>query len=125
MYLAEWPVADSSELEYTYDLQLPPQDNPEYIRPKPHDDEVESFAVSPMQLTTSCADLQLRPLPEVIEALHKGEFKPNCGLILIDFLVRHNLVTPEEEPNYFEIIKSTHRDLDSSVAYAAGSVPSS
>jgi hypothetical protein len=56
MYQAEWLVADSSELEYTYDLQLPPQDNPEYIRPKPHDDEVESFAVSPMQLTTSCAD---------------------------------------------------------------------
>jgi hypothetical protein len=56
--------------------------------------------------------------------LHKGEFKPNCGLILVDFLVRHNLVTPEKEPKYFEIIKRTHRDLDSSVIYAAGSVPS-
>jgi hypothetical protein len=42
----ELRVADSSELEYTYDLQLPPQDGPGYIRPEPHDDEVESFAVS-------------------------------------------------------------------------------
>ena len=125
MQHAGYLVADSSELEYTYDLQLPPQDDPEYIRPKPHDDEVESFAVSPIHTITSRADLQLRPLSEVIEALHNGEFKPNCGLILIDFLVRHNLVTPEEEPNYFEIIQRTHRDLDSSVIYAAGSVPSS
>jgi len=86
---------------------------------------VESFAVSPIYARTNRADPQLRPLPEVIEALHNGEFKPNCGLILIDFLVRHNLVTPEEDPNYFEIIKRAHRDLDSSVIYAAGSVPSS
>ena len=33
------------ELEYTYDMKLPAQDDPEYIRPKPHDDEVQSFAV--------------------------------------------------------------------------------
>ena len=46
MQHAGYLVADSSELEYTYDLQLPPQNDPEYIRPKPHDDEVESFAVS-------------------------------------------------------------------------------
>lgn len=26
-------------------MKLPAQDDPEYIRPKPHDDEVESFAV--------------------------------------------------------------------------------
>jgi hypothetical protein len=39
-------IADSSELEYTYDLQLPPQNDSEYVRPRPHDDEVESFAVS-------------------------------------------------------------------------------
>jgi hypothetical protein len=45
---AACPAADPSELEYTYDLQLPPQEDPEYIRPKPHDDEVESFAVSPI-----------------------------------------------------------------------------
>jgi hypothetical protein len=56
MYHAEWPVADSSELEYTYDLQLPPQDDPEYTRPKPHDDEVESFAVSPIFMSTNRAD---------------------------------------------------------------------
>ena len=70
------------------------------------------------------ADSQLLPLTEVIEALHNGEFKPNCGLILVDFLIRHNLVTPEEDPHYFEIIQRTKRDLDSSVTYAAGSVRS-
>jgi hypothetical protein len=55
-----------------------------------------------------------------MEALHNGEFKPNCGLILVDFLIRHNLVSPETEPNFFEIIWRTKRDLDSSVTLAAG-----
>jgi hypothetical protein len=64
---------------------------------------------------------QLLTIPEVLDALHNGDFKPNCGLILVDFLVRHNLVTPEEEPNYFEIIWRTKRDLDSSMTLAAGS----
>ncbi len=31
---------------YTYDLPLPPRSNSTYVRPHPHDDEVESFAVS-------------------------------------------------------------------------------
>ena len=50
-------VADPSELEYTYDLQLPPQDDPEYIRPKPHDDEVEYFAVSNIHTSKSSPDV--------------------------------------------------------------------
>jgi hypothetical protein len=66
-------------------------------------------------------DVQLLTIPEVLDALHNGGFKPNCGLILVDFLIRHNLVTPEEEPNYFEIIWRTKRDLDSSITLAAGS----
>jgi len=47
----------------------------------------------------------------VLDALHAGEFKPNCGLILVDFLVRHGLVAPEEEPAFFDIIWRTKRDL--------------
>lgn len=55
--------------------------------------------------------MQLLTVPQVVEALHSGEFKPNCGLILVDFFVRHGIVTPENEPNYLEISWRSHRRL--------------
>lgn len=48
---------------------------------------------------------------QVISALQAGEFKPNCGLILVNFLVRHSLVTPENEPNYLELMWHMHRRI--------------
>lgn len=50
-------------------------------------------------------------IPEVMTHLHAGEFKPNCGLILVDFLVRHGLVTPENEPDYIELCWRLRRRL--------------
>ncbi|WWD22331.1 hypothetical protein CI109_106822 [Kwoniella shandongensis] len=85
------------EVEYIYDLPLPPSDSPEYVKPAPHDDEVESFA--------------LMTIPELVEALHGHDMKPNCGLVYVDFLVRHGFVTPETEPNFMEISWKMHRKL--------------
>jgi hypothetical protein len=34
-----------SEMGFVYDLHLPPKTSPDYIKPKPNDDEVESFTV--------------------------------------------------------------------------------
>ncbi|BEI99303.1 hypothetical protein CcaverHIS631_0403460 [Cutaneotrichosporon cavernicola] len=85
------------EVEYLYDLPLPPRDSAEYVLPRPHDDEVESF--------------HLMTVPEAIAALHRGEFKPNCGIILVDFLIRHSLITPENEPDYIEICWHMRRRL--------------
>lgn len=42
-------------------------------------------------------------VPQVFDALHKGLFKPNCGLTLVDFFIRHGLVTPEDEERYLEV----------------------
>lgn len=95
------PYWTTANRRYLYDLELPARDSPDYVLPRPHDDEVESFSVS-----LSCRFLthaQLWTVPDVIKALRAGEFKPNCGLILIDFLVRHGLVTPENEPHYLEL----------------------
>ncbi|WVW81506.1 hypothetical protein I302_103500 [Kwoniella bestiolae CBS 10118] len=85
------------EVSYVYDLPLPPSDSAEYIKLKPNDDEVESFS--------------LLTIPEVIEALHADRFKPNCGLILVDFLIRHGFVTPETEPNLLEISSRMRKRL--------------
>ncbi|KAL0243978.1 hypothetical protein I308_105241 [Cryptococcus tetragattii IND107] len=85
------------EIEYLYDLPLPPQDSAEYVRPAPFDDEVESFA--------------LLTIPELIDALHSGDMKPNCGLVYVDFLIRHSFVTPENEPHFLEISTRLRRRL--------------
>lgn len=80
------------EVEYIYDLQLP-----EHVIPKPNDGEVESF--------------ELLSLQDTVNALLNNEFKPNCGLIMLDFLIRHGYVTPENEPNYLEIVNRIHRRM--------------
>jgi hypothetical protein len=69
-----------------YDLELPPD-----FVPSPHDDEIESFS--------------LRPIDEVIEIVRDTfDFKFNCNLVIIDFLVRHGFITPDQS-DYIEIVK--------------------
>ncbi|WVW81526.1 hypothetical protein I302_103521 [Kwoniella bestiolae CBS 10118] len=81
--------------DYVYDLKLPPTSSDEYQPPKPNDEEVESF--------------QLLSIPEVISALKQNEFKPTSAVVTIDFLIRHGFITPENEPNYSEILRRIHR----------------
>jgi hypothetical protein len=38
------------------------------------------------------------------------EFKPNCNLVIIDFLVRHGLLDPDQE-GYAEIVSGLHQQL--------------
>lgn len=81
------------EIEYIYDL---PFDN-ESIKPYPEDGEAEDF--------------KLMELQEVMERLRNEEFKPNCGLVIIDFLIRHGYITPENEKDYLEIQVRCHRKV--------------
>ena len=80
------------EIQYVYDLQLP-----EHVVPKPSDDEVEEF--------------YLMSIEEVQQAVAKGEFKPNSALCMVDFLVRHGVITAENEPKYLELVSRMHRTL--------------
>ena len=75
---------------FCYDLRLPGD-----FVPKPNDGEVESFALVPM-------DEACRLVAET------KEFKPNVALVLVDFFVRHGIVTPEE-PGYVELVKALRR----------------
>jgi isopentenyldiphosphate isomerase len=81
------------ECQYVYDLKLPAD-----VVPKPADDEVESF--------------ELLTVEEVKTALRNGEFKPNCAMVLLDFFVRHGILTAETDENYIEIVSRLHRRLD-------------
>lgn len=80
------------ECQYIYDLELEMN-----VVPKPNDDEVETF--------------YLWTVDEVKRALGRGEFKPNCSLVLLDFFIRHGVLTAENEPDYKEIVSRIHRRL--------------
>ena len=67
---------------------------------------------------------QLLTEHEVIEKMRQALFKPNCALgtyisslffhtdyqstVLIDFFMRHGYITPDNEPDYAEIITRLH-----------------
>lgn len=80
------------DVMYCYDLELP-----EDFEPVCTDGEVESF--------------QRLPLAEVAALVRDTEaFKLNCNLTIIDFLVRHGFITPEE-PDYLEILAGLRSPL--------------
>jgi 8-oxo-dGTP pyrophosphatase MutT (NUDIX family) len=81
------------ECQYIYDIELPDD-----VVPKPGDDEVEEF--------------YLWSIDEVKQAMANGEFKPNCALVVLDFLVRHGFLTSENEADFIEIVSRLHRRLE-------------
>ncbi|KAL4919831.1 NUDIX hydrolase domain-like protein [Aspergillus aurantiobrunneus] len=81
------------EVEYVYDIKLPPG-----VVPKPNDSEVEEFCLLTVEDTK--------------KALANREFKPNCAVVLIDFFLRHGIITPENEKDFLQIITRIHRRLD-------------
>ncbi|KAM9911765.1 hypothetical protein OXX69_003205 [Metschnikowia pulcherrima] len=82
------------EVQYLYDLVFGSE---EENVPCPVDGEAEDF--------------KLMPIAEVYERMLNGEFKPNCALVVIDFMIRHGYLTWENEPNYLEILSRIHRKL--------------
>jgi 8-oxo-dGTP pyrophosphatase MutT (NUDIX family) len=81
------------ECQYVYDLELPGD-----VVPKPNDTEVECF--------------YLWNVEEVQAAMGRWEFKPNCALLMLDFFIRWGILNEENEPNYQEIKRRLHRELE-------------
>ena len=54
---------------------------------------------------------ELLRVKEVKERMLKGQFKPNCASVVIDFWIRHGILTAENERDYVEICQRLHRPL--------------
>jgi 8-oxo-dGTP pyrophosphatase MutT (NUDIX family) len=78
------------EVQYLYEICLP-QD----ITPVPGENEVEAIT--------------LMNVEELKAALAKGEFTPANGCVVLEFFVRHGILTAENEPDYVEIVSRLHR----------------
>ncbi|KAJ7099863.1 nudix hydrolase 20 [Mycena crocata] len=86
------------EVEYVYDMVIPPGADPAPFEPKPLDGEVESFDFFDK---------------ERIEAeMRAGRFKPNCALVLIDLFIRLGYIAPDNEPDYMKIVTALHTQFD-------------
>ena len=84
-YCVETEHGLKADTLFNYDLELPAD-----FRPRSNDDEVEDF--------------YLWPIEQVMEAVRDSqEFKPNCALVIVDFLIRHGLLGPEH-PDYEQLV---------------------
>lgn len=67
---------------YCFDLALP-----EEFQPVCTDGEVESF--------------ELLPIEDVLDLIaHTDRFKYNCNLVIVDFAIRHGVLTGDDTPEY-------------------------
>ena len=80
------------ELQFTYEMELP-----QGIIPRPGDNEAE--------------EIKLMTVDELRSALAAGNFTPANGCIVLDFLIRHGVITYEQEKDYIEIVSRLHRPL--------------
>mgnify|MGYP001375515625 CR=1 FL=1 len=89
-YTGTMPEGLRRDVLYCYDLELPAD-----FRPVCHDGELEAF--------------MLMPVEEVAAIVRDTQqFKFNCNLVIIDFLVRRGLLGPDE-PDYLAIVKGLHQ----------------
>lgn len=115
-YIHQRQAGLSPHQMFCYDLELPV----DFI-PTNTDGEVKEFT--------------LWPIVELAEAVRDTlAFKFDCNLVLIDFLIRHGVLTPDNEPDYVALCRelrkqfqaSRLRSLNPSKAHApAGDLPPS
>ena len=89
-YVKEMPEGLKPDVQFCFDLELSAD-----FTPKPMDDEIEYF--------------ELWPIEKVMEVVSTtAEFKYNCNLVIIDFLIRNGLIPPDD-PDYLAIVQGLHR----------------
>lgn len=81
-----------AEIQYIYDMKVGKD-----VIPTPNDMEASKIS--------------LYSVKEIKEALDDGEFTPANACLILDFFIRHGLVTFENEPRYNEILSRLHRPL--------------
>ncbi|CDH59826.1 thiamin pyrophosphokinase-related protein [Lichtheimia corymbifera JMRC:FSU:9682] len=81
------------ETQYIFDLCLHND-----FTPTPKDGEVDCF--------------YLWDMDQVKKTILNGEWKPNCALVAIDFMIRHGIITADNEPNFIDISTRLHRRLE-------------
>ncbi len=89
-YFYDMDIGMRPDVIFNYDLQLP-----EDFIPHVNDDEVESF--------------QLYPMEELLTLISEQRvFKLNSAVVIIDFAIRHGIITPEHT-DYLALQEGMHQ----------------
>jgi len=83
----------SPEVQFCYELKLP-----------------KDMTLVPGEAAVQ--EIVLLNVEQMEEALAKGEFAPLTGCLILDFFVRHGILTFENEPNYISIASRMHKPLN-------------
>lgn len=86
------------ETQFVFDLELPTS-----YAPVPVDGEVSEF--------------YCWPLDEVRRRIAAGEFKPNCAVVIVDFMIRHGVISIDNEVQYEKLVVGLRRNLDPVAVY--------
>ncbi len=89
-YCAEMAEGLRPDVQFCFDLELPQE-----FTPEPHDREIEKFMLMPIEEVAA-----------LVRDTH--EFKFNCNLVVIDFLLRHGLID-SADPDYLAIVAGLHQ----------------
>jgi len=88
-YCFESPQGLKADTLFCFDLAMPMG-----IKPRPSE-EISAY--------------DLMPIAEVLKRVRTtGSFKFNVNLVILDFAVRHGILTPENEPDYEKIVAGLH-----------------
>ncbi|RDA89476.1 hypothetical protein CP533_0298 [Ophiocordyceps camponoti-saundersi (nom. inval.)] len=80
------------ECQWVFDLHLPVN-----VTPEPTDGEAEQFLLCDVdQVRADMAD---------------GKYKPNCAVVILDFFMRHGILTAADDLNFDTINRRMHRNL--------------
>ncbi|CAG0915422.1 unnamed protein product [Notodromas monacha] len=77
---------------HVFDVELDPD-----LSPEPGDGEASEF--------------QLLDTAEALDLVCSGQFKMTSGPVVVDFLIRHGVINPDEEPYYAELVEHLHAPL--------------
>ncbi len=80
-------------VRFTFDLEVDP-----------------SFVPRPSE-PDAIAGFFLKPVDDVKRDLRRAEWKPNCGLVMLDFLLRKGLIRPEDDERFSLLRQGLQREL--------------
>jgi 8-oxo-dGTP pyrophosphatase MutT (NUDIX family) len=76
-----------------------------------YDLKLDDSTFQPQSYESGSERFMALPIDEVKQTLHEKRWKPNCGLVMLDFLQRKGLIAKADEENYVSIEKDLHSPL--------------
>ena len=92
-YVAQESKGLRPDVMFCFDLDVP-----EDFVPRNTDGEIDHFAL-----------IKAEEVAAIVR--DTDQFKPNVNLVIIDFLIRHGILTPDSEPDYISLVRGLRQEI--------------